>query len=207
MAETTDDLSTPLGQKAARKPRFRLPFSGTQAIAAVLGLILAGFAGFALFTDNPLGGEPVAACRDHARREPGEAEKSAEGHGERRGQMAKRSPPKPNLPNPSPPGANRPPDHHHDRRIDHSARHDVVVAGERRRESREDRTPGRTAPAMVGGINTQLLEKSRYGMIPIAADRMRPVTAYAGSGDTDRAAKVAKTPSHLRHRRRRPRRR
>jgi uncharacterized protein len=60
MAETTDDLSTPLGQKSTRKRRFRLPFSGTQAIVAVLGLILATFLGFAIFTDNPMGGEPVA---------------------------------------------------------------------------------------------------------------------------------------------------
>src|SRR4051794_28346047 len=55
-----DDLSAPLGQTAARKRRFRLPFSGTQAIAVVLGLLLLAFFGFAVFNDNPLGGEPVA---------------------------------------------------------------------------------------------------------------------------------------------------
>ena len=61
MAETADDLSTPLGQKTARrKRRFRLPFTGTQALAVLLGLFLVTFAGFAIFNDNPLGGEPIA---------------------------------------------------------------------------------------------------------------------------------------------------
>ncbi len=60
MAETADDLSAPLGQKAARsKRRFRLPFSGMQALAILLGLLLVTFAGFALFNDNPFGGEPM----------------------------------------------------------------------------------------------------------------------------------------------------
>ena len=60
MAETADDLSAPLGQKAAPgKRRFRLPFSGMQMLAVLLGLFLVTFAGFALFNDNPLGGEPM----------------------------------------------------------------------------------------------------------------------------------------------------
>ena len=61
MAEAADDLSTPLGQKTARrKRRFRLPFTAMQALAVLLGLFLVAFAGFALFNDNPLGGEPIA---------------------------------------------------------------------------------------------------------------------------------------------------
>jgi hypothetical protein len=61
MAETADDLSTPLGQKTTRrKRRFRLPFSGTQLIAVLLGLFLVTFVGFAIFSDNPMGGEPIA---------------------------------------------------------------------------------------------------------------------------------------------------
>ena len=55
MAETADELSTPLGQKTARKKRrFRLPFTAMQALAVLLGLFLTGFASIALFTDNPL---------------------------------------------------------------------------------------------------------------------------------------------------------
>ena len=61
MAETADDLSTPLGQKTERqKRRFRLPFTAMQALAVLLGLFLVAFLGVALFNDNPLGGEPVA---------------------------------------------------------------------------------------------------------------------------------------------------
>ncbi len=60
MAETADDLSAPLGQNTARaKRRFRLPFTGMQALAVLLGLLLVTFAGFALFNSNPLGGEPI----------------------------------------------------------------------------------------------------------------------------------------------------
>src|SRR5262245_56564678 len=61
MAETVDDLSAPLGQNMERrKRRFRLPFTAMQAVASLLGLFLLTFIGFALFNDNPLGGEPVA---------------------------------------------------------------------------------------------------------------------------------------------------
>ncbi|HXO71998.1 MAG TPA: divergent polysaccharide deacetylase family protein, partial [Bradyrhizobium sp.] len=60
MAETVDDLSAPLGQNTGRsKCRLRLPFTAMQALAAALGLFLLTFAGFALFNDNPLGGEPM----------------------------------------------------------------------------------------------------------------------------------------------------
>ena len=64
MADTADDLSAPLGQKTARRKRLRLPFTAMQALAVLLGMFLVVFAGFALFGDNPLGGEPVVhlAC-------------------------------------------------------------------------------------------------------------------------------------------------
>jgi uncharacterized protein len=47
MAETADDLSTPLGQdKVRRRRRYRLPFTGSQALAVLLGLFLVAFVGF-----------------------------------------------------------------------------------------------------------------------------------------------------------------
>ena len=53
MADTADDLSTPLGQdngaRKTRRFRLRLPFTATQALAVLLGLFLVGFVGFALF--------------------------------------------------------------------------------------------------------------------------------------------------------------
>ena len=74
MAETADDLSAPLGQKTGRrKRRFRLPFTGMQALAVVAWPVSGVFAGFAIFGDNPLGGEPIArvALRQRPRREQG----------------------------------------------------------------------------------------------------------------------------------------
>ena len=60
MADTADDLSAPLGQKTARrKRRLRLPFTAMQALAVLFGVFRVVFAGFALFGDNPLGGEPI----------------------------------------------------------------------------------------------------------------------------------------------------
>ena len=57
MAETADDLSAPLGQNTARaKRRFRLPFTGMQALAVLLGLFLATFAGFVAVSGLSLSG-------------------------------------------------------------------------------------------------------------------------------------------------------
>jgi polysaccharide deacetylase 2 family uncharacterized protein YibQ len=69
------------------------------------------------------------------------------------------------------------------------ARHDVVVSGEASEKAEAD-----AAPAAMASVNQRLLEKSRYGMIPVVADGLRPFTAYATGSDADRA-KAAKTPS------------
>ena len=176
MAETADDLSTPLGQKTARRKRhFRLPFTGTQALAVVLGLFLVGFAGFALFNDNPFGGEPIARV---AIRQPAPAgEKSA----------------------PTPPGATEPAMKSAARQspageqktvtiIDGSsgALHDVLIGG----GADKDKAGPDAAPAMMAGIDQRLLEKSRYGMIPVVSDGLKPFTVYAGEADRVRAAKM-----------------
>ncbi len=87
MTETTDDLSTPLGQKTERrKRRFRLPFTAMQALAVLLGLFLVAFLTVALFTDNPFGGEPVARI---ALRTPAADEKQPAAASGQTGQPAK----------------------------------------------------------------------------------------------------------------------
>ena len=179
---TADDLSAPLGQKSARKRRFRLPFTGTQAIAAVLGLLLLGFFGFALFNDNPLGGEPVArvALRPPvAGEKPPEPQQEAAAGAKSASETAKV---------PAAPTGQKTVTI-----IDGSsgARHDVVVSGDP--SDKTESGPG-AAPAVMNGINQRLLEKSRYGMIPVVADGLRPFTAYAAGSDADRA-KAAKIPS------------
>jgi polysaccharide deacetylase 2 family uncharacterized protein YibQ len=187
MAVTTDDLSTPLGQKPVRKRRFRLPFTGTQAIAAVLGLVLTAFLGFAIFTDNPLGGEPVA--RVAMRPAAPSGEKPAEGPGEpaKEAKEAKEAKSAAETAKQPPAGQKT------ITIIDGSsgARHDVVVAGDSAEKVDADAAP----PAIImGSVNPRLLEKSRYGMIPVVADGLRPLTAYAAGSDADRA-KAAKNPT------------
>jgi polysaccharide deacetylase 2 family uncharacterized protein YibQ len=178
MAVSTDDLSTPLGQKLTRKRRFRLPFSGTQVIATVLGLFLLGFVSFAVFNDNPLGGEPVARIALNPSKPAEEKIAAAPPVEIKHGAEAAKAPPSTGQKTIT--------------IIDGSsgARRDVVVFG----DSAENATGADAPPAMMTGINQKLLEKSRYGMVPIAADGLKPVTAYAAGTDADRA-KAMKMPS------------
>ncbi|MEH2564940.1 divergent polysaccharide deacetylase family protein [Bradyrhizobium sp. AZCC 2289] len=174
MAETADELSAPLGQKAARKKRwFRLPFTATQAVAVLLGLFLVAFAGIALFTDNPLGGEPVAHIA--LRKAPADEKPAmaAAGHGEPAAKAA---------PKQAPSGENKTVTI-----IDGSSgkRQDVVIGGEA-----TDKAEGDAAPGMMAGIDARLLEKSRYGMIPVVADGLKPFTVYAADADRAKAAKM-----------------
>ena len=180
MAETADDLSTPLGQETARrKRRFRLPFTGIQALAVLLGLFLAVFAGFAIFNDNPLGGEPMARI---ALRAAGHA-----------GRRRTENPPGARRPTPSTaPGraktgrAGRAQDRHHHRRLQRQA----PGRRDRRRRRRQGRGRRRRA-AMMAGIDQRLLEKSRYGMIPVVADGLKPFTRLCRRrADRAKAAKM-----------------
>jgi polysaccharide deacetylase 2 family uncharacterized protein YibQ len=175
MAETADDLSTPLGQKTVRrKRRLRLPFTGIQALAVLLGLFLVTFVGFAIFNDNPLGGEPVAriALRQAApaAEKPAAAASSAAEHGAK------------SAPKQAAAGEQKTVTI-----IDGSsgARHDVVIGGEA-----ADKVEPAAAPAMMAGIDPRLLEKSRYGMIPVVSDGLKPFTVYAAEADRAKAAKM-----------------
>jgi polysaccharide deacetylase 2 family uncharacterized protein YibQ len=174
---TADELSTPLGKKPARRRRYRLPFSGTQAIATLLGLFLLGFIGFAIFNDNPMGGEPlvrVAIPPGLSGEKSAAAPAEAAAHGKDKATAEAKSA--------APAGQKTV------TIIDGSsgARQDVVVSGEA-----ADKAAGDAAPATMVGINPKLLEKSRYGMIPISAEGLKPFTAYAAATD---AAKAAKNP-------------
>jgi len=175
MAETADDLSTPLGQKTVReKRRYRLPFTGTQALAVLLGLFLVAFAGFAIFNDNPLGGEPIARVALH-QANPGSEKLN------------------PSQPGPSEPAmksaarSTAPGDQKTVTIIDGSsgAHHDVVISG-----PGSDKVEADAAPVMMAGIDPRLLEKSRYGMIPVVSDGLKPFTVYAAEADRARAARM-----------------
>jgi polysaccharide deacetylase 2 family uncharacterized protein YibQ len=176
MTEMTDDLSTPLGQKTERqKRRFRLPFTAVQALAVLLGLFLVAFLAIALFSDNPFGGEPVARI---ALRTPAADEKLPAGASGR--------------PEPAAKSAQQAPsgDSKTVTIIDGSSgkRQDVVIGSDA-----ADKSGAEPAPAMamaMAGIDQRLLEKSRYGMIPVVADGLKPFTVYAADADRTKAAKM-----------------
>ena len=168
----TDDLSTPLGQKTGRqKRRFRLPFTATQALAVLLGLFLVAFLTIALFTDNPFGGEPVARI---ALRQPAADEKlpgAASGHTEKAARSGQQAPAGDNKTVTIIDGSS-------------GKRQDVVIGSDA-----GDKTDAEPAMAMAG-IDQRLLEKSRYGMIPVVADGLKPFTVYAADADRTKAAKM-----------------
>ncbi|MGY8710744.1 divergent polysaccharide deacetylase family protein [Bradyrhizobium sp. 18BD] len=184
MTETADDLSTPLGQdKLRRKRRLRLPFTAMQLLAVMLGLFLATFAGFAIFNKDPLGGEPMSriAIRDSKNTDKAIDEKpAASGHGQDAKQESKhetRDAPK------------QAGDQKTVTMIDGStgARHDVVIgAGDAAGEAAAASAP----PPVMAGIDPKLLEKSRYGMIPVVAGDLKPFNVYAADADRAKAGKM-----------------
>jgi polysaccharide deacetylase 2 family uncharacterized protein YibQ len=175
MAEAADELSTPLGQQTTRKPRrFRLPFTALQALAVLFGLFLVAFIGVALFNDNPLGGEPVAHIA--LRTTPAADDKhemAAPSHAEAGPKSAAKQ---------AVPGESK-----MVTIIDGSSgkRQEVVIGGEATDKADADAP----APVMTG-IDQRLLEKSRYGMIPMVADGLKPFTVYAAEADRAKAAKM-----------------
>jgi polysaccharide deacetylase 2 family uncharacterized protein YibQ len=175
MTETADELSTPLGQKTEhQKRRFRPPFTAMQALAVLLGLFLVAFLTVALFTDNPLGGEPVARV---ALRKPAANEKqppTASGHTEQAAKSASQQ---------APTGDNKTVTI-----IDGSSgkRQDVVIGGDAADKAGTEPAPA----AAMTGIDQRLLEKSRHGMIPVVADGLKPFTVYAADADRTKAAKM-----------------
>jgi uncharacterized protein len=177
MAEAADDLSTPLGQEtvARKRRRLRLPFTAMQALAVLLGLFLVTFVVFALFTDDPLGGEPKARI---VLRQPGpEAEKAASAH-----PSADSHAPAKQQQATNPAGGQQTVTI-----IDGSSgkRQDFVVGGDA--AGKDD---GEKAAVPMAGIDQRLLEKSRYGLIPVMADGLKPFTVYAAEADRAKAAKM-----------------
>jgi polysaccharide deacetylase 2 family uncharacterized protein YibQ len=182
MADTADDLSAPLGQKTARrKRRLRLPLTAMQALAVLLGVLLVAFAGFALFGDNPLGGEPVVHLALRAKLAD---EKVVADAPKMAGEQGVKPAPKP---------AASAAEQRTVTIIDGSSgkRQDVVIGAETRDTTPADKADGDGgAFAVMAGVDSRLLEKTRYGMIPIAATDLKPFTAYAVPADQAKAAKM-----------------
>lgn len=188
MTETADDLSAPLGQdKPRRKRRLRLPFTAMQLLAVLLLLFLITFAGFAIFNKDPLGGEPMMriairepkttdTTTDKTADKATEEKPAAAGHGQ---DSRTKETPKQAAPS----------EQKTVTMIDGStgARHDVVIgAGEATDKGGAASAP----PPVMAGIEPKLLEKSRYGMIPVVAGDLKPFNVYAADADRAKAAKM-----------------
>jgi uncharacterized protein len=175
MIETADDLSTPLGQETVRrKRRYRRPFTGTQALAVLLGLFLVTFAGFAIFNDNPLGGEPIARIALRQATPVGEKPATTpSGTSEPVTKSAAKQ---------AAPGEQKTVTI-----IDGSsgARRDIAISGDA-----PDKVEADAAPVMMAEVDQRLLEKSRYGMIPVVSDGLKPFTVYAAEADRAKAARM-----------------
>jgi polysaccharide deacetylase 2 family uncharacterized protein YibQ len=180
MADTADDLSAPLGQDMTpARRRFRLPFNGLQLLFVLFSLLLLAFAGFAIFNDDPLGGEPiarVAILKPHStdNRSAEEKPAAAPGASDKIDKAA--------------PKASEPAEAKTVTIIDGSsgARHDVVIPRDGAANAAEPETLSGTMP----GADPRLLEKTRYGMLPVAAEGLKPITAYAAETDRARAARM-----------------
>lgn len=168
-----DDLSAPLGQEVPRKRRIRLPFTAPQALSTLLGLFLVSFAGFALFGSNPFGGEPAAKLAyDPATLADAKQQTT--------------TPTQPAATSEQPAGQKTV------TIIDGSSgqRREMPIGGS---DAAGGPADGGTSPAPTAA-NPKLLESSRYGLVPAAAEGLRPFRAYAMASDLQRA-RAATTPS------------
>jgi hypothetical protein len=68
-------------------------------------------------------------------------------------------------------------------------RQDVIVGA----GTADPSSKAETQTALMAGINPKLLEPSRYGMIPVAADGLKSFRAYAAGSDADRAGMAKKS--------------
>lgn len=187
--DTTDDLSTPLGRQVKRKRAwlsYRLPFSLTQALAVLLGLVLLTFIGYAVFNEDPLGGEPMARVVLAP-----EAAKAPEAKSADKMAPAAMAPVAPAKAPAAPPAQA---EQKTITIIDGSsgARRDVTVPGGD--ADAQPAAPASSAPPVMANVNPQLLEQTRYGAVPVVAGSLRPSKVYAAGTDALRA-KAATMPS------------
>jgi len=166
-----DDLNAPLGQtKTRRLPNF--PLNAPQVLAGGFGLFAAALVGWAIFGNDPLGGEPRAVVATGQPRDHVKTESADDGRQHARHDGTSGNPPVP--PSVAAPAvtakAAPPPGSKTVTIIDGSSgeRHEVVI-------------PGKAGAAEGSAtVDHKLLETSRHGLIPkIGADGTRPLSLYA----------------------------
>jgi len=152
-----DDLSTPLGQSPKKKPRFAFAAWIPRAIAAALGLCLLVFAGWAVFANDPLGGEPmvVVSADPHAPSRAGGPGNDA-------------SAPKPTSEVSAP-----------DKGAPASGQTITIIDGMSGKRQEVPIGPG-DAKTQAPAVDQRVTETSRQGTLPrIGADGARPADVYA----------------------------
>lgn len=187
----TDDLSTPLGQRKSRTPARAIPWAPIAAVALTLPVIV--FAGWAMFTSDPLGGEPmsiapatasadVAAAQDTPLpppAQPGATDPGAQPAATPPGQPAASPSGQPSGPRgqPARPGATTNDKTKTVTIIDGTSgkRRDIMIP------ATPDGQPAAPPPAGRPAASEQrFTEPSRHGPLPkIALDGTRPADAFA----------------------------
>jgi uncharacterized protein len=164
---SSDDLNAPLGQDK-RKGRLKLPALTPQIVAGTLGLFGIVVVVWAIFVNDPLGGEPTAVVATGApAKKPVKPEADGQQASRHESPSSDTTPPKtvatPAAPNP-PPGSK------------------VITIIDGSSGKQENVTvPGRpSGNSQLAPVDQRLLETSRHGAIPkIASDGGRPFTLYA----------------------------
>ena len=166
-----DDLSAPLGQNRIEKPPSALPLLAPLVVAVVLGLGVAVFAGWAMFAEDPLGGEPMTVVTADIGAETGKKQDEA-----------------PATANPSPndalaggaqqAAAGPPPGSKTITIIDgtNGKRQEIVVPGSGDGKTAE----GKTTEGKLTALDERVSEASRHGLLPkVAQDGARPSEVFA----------------------------
>ncbi len=161
-----DDLNAPLGQDK-RKGLPKLPAAAPQILAGALGLFGIVVVAWAIFVNDPLGGEPTAVV---ATGSPAKPQAKPAGDGQQ--QSHRDGPPSDKAPSTTVviPAAAPPPGSKTITIIDGSSgkQQDVVLPGKS------------SGSAPKAPVDQRLLETTRHGAIPkIAPDGARPFTLYA----------------------------
>ena len=161
-----DDLNAPLGQDK-RKGLPKLPAAAPQILAGALGLFVIVVVAWAIFVNDPLGGEPTAVVATGSPAKP-----QAKPAGEGQQQSHRDGPPSDKAPSTTVviPAAAPPPGSKTITIIDGSSgkQQDVVIPGKS------------SGSAPKAPVDQRLLETARHGAIPkIAPDGARPFTLYA----------------------------
>jgi uncharacterized protein len=154
----SDELNTPLGQDQ-QKARPKVPLPAPQILAGALGLSAIVVVTWAIFVNDPLGGEPTAVVATGARGTPNLADKPPHATPEKAATA-------PSIDAASPPAGAKT-----ITIIDGSSgkRQEVVIPGK----------SSQNAPPQPSG-DQRLLEPSRHGAIPkVGPDGTRPSTLYA----------------------------